>query len=329
MKLLLLSVRPDEKSAIVAWEKRHPDIELTIVDWELNSRTVNQVQGYDGIVIQQRSQIEAEVYPRLKQFGIKQITTRTAGYDVIDVQKAKENGLVVSNVPAYSPRSVAELALTHTFRLIRKQELVDQRVREQDFRWDGLQGSEIHSLTIGIIGAGRIGGTAARLFKALDANVIAYDVEANHKLDDVLTFLPFEDVLKKADVICLHVDLNETSKNLIDAKALSLMKQTAYLVNECRGPVINTKALITALKEHRIAGAALDTMVGEEKFFNFDLRGKKLPSPDLIELRKFNNVIITPHVGFYTNIAVQNMIDISLDDTLAILKEQNCEHTIS
>lgn len=327
-KILLLSVRPDERAAINAWAQRHPDIDVTMSEAELHSDTVEQVAGYDGLVIQQRSQIEADVYPRLHALGVKQITTRTAGYDVIDLKAAQANDLVVSNVPAYSPRSVAELALTHTMRLIRKQELVDQRVREQDFRWDGLQGSEIHSLTIGIIGAGRIGGTSAGLFHALGANVIAYDIKPNHDLDDILTFKSLTEVLQQADVICLHVNLNETSIDLIDADALSSMKSTAYLVNECRGPVVDTDALIKALANKRIGGAALDTMVGEETFFNFDLRGKVLPNENLIRLREFDNVIITPHVGFYTNIAVQNMIDISLDDTLAIITEGNCKHLV-
>jgi D-lactate dehydrogenase len=107
------------------------------------------------------------------------------------------------------------------------------------------------------------------------------------------------------------------------------MKPTAYLVNECRGPVVDTSALIKALKEQRIAGAALDTLTGEEKFFNVDLTGQKLPSQALIELRSMPNVIITPHIGFYTNIAVQNMVDISLDDTLKILEGQKSPHEIT
>ena len=97
------------------------------------------------------------------------------------------------------------------------------------------------------------------------------------------------------------------------------MKPTAFLINECRGPVVDTDALIAALKNKKLAGAALDTLTGEENFFNFDLRGKELPSEQLKELRAMNNVILTPHVGFYTNVAVQNMVDISLDDVLAII----------
>lgn len=328
MKILMYSVRDDEQPAIKNWAEKH-QIQVDTISQPLHLATAPQVNGYDGIVIQQRAKVEAAVYPILCQAGIKQIASRTAGYDVIDLALAKENGLKITNVPAYSPRSVAELALTHTLRLLRNLELFDQRSAQQDFRWAGLQAKEIHSLTVGIIGAGRIGGTTAQLFKALGAKVIAYDLKERAELRDTLTYTSKEKLLQQADVICLHVDLNPTSENLIDEAAFRLMKPTAYLVNECRGPVVDTSALIKALKEQRIAGAALDTLTGEEKFFNVDLTGQKLPSQALIELRSMPNVIITPHIGFYTNIAVQNMVDISLDDTLKILEGQKSPHEIT
>ncbi|KRM00071.1 D-2-hydroxyacid dehydrogenase [Liquorilactobacillus satsumensis] len=327
-KILMLSVRDDEKAAIKAWEKRN-QIAVTTVPWELHPETASKVAGFDGLVVQQRSKIEAEVYPLLKAAGLKQVTTRTAGYDMVDVKAAVANGLVVTNVPAYSPRSVAELALAHTMRLIRNLEIFDKRMEKQDFRWVGLQAAEIHSLTIGIIGAGRIGATSAQIFNALGANVIAYDVQEREELKSILTYKRKEEVLAQADVICLHVDLNPTSVKLIDEKALSLMKPTAFLVNECRGPVVDTEALITALEHKQLAGAALDTLTGEENFFNFNLEGKKLPSQQLERLRSFDNVILTPHVGFYTNIAVKNMVDISLDDVVTILHGGRSEHQVS
>lgn len=329
MKFILCSVRDDEKPAIKEWEKRHPGITADTVDWELDMSTVDKIKGYDGVVLQQRGIIDSELYPKLKEMGFKQLSTRTAGFDNYDLNLASENGLKITNVPAYSPRSVAELALTHTMRLIRRLQQFDARMEEQDFRWSGLQATEIHSLTVGIIGAGRIGATSAQMFNALGAKVIAYDVKENHELDDILTFKTKEEVLKESDVICLHVDLNETSKNLIDAEALSMMKPTAYIVNECRGPVIDTDALINALENKQIAGAALDTLTGEENFFNVDLRGKELPSEQLKKLRAMTNVILTPHIGFYTNIAVQNMVDISLDDALSIVQNGTSEHTVN
>ena len=329
MKIILLSVRDDELPAIKQWQEKHPDIELQTADWELHPDTVDRLQGFDGVIIQQRSQIGDEVYPELKRLGFKQLTSRTAGFDVINMPLATANNLKVSNVPAYSPHSVAELALTHTMRLIRQLPLFDARMQEQDFRWQGLQAAEISSLTIGIIGAGRIGSTTARIFHSLGAQVIANDTKPNHELDDILTFKTKEEVLQEADVVCLHVDLNETSKNLIDAQALSLMKPSAYIVNECRGPVVDTDALIQALEKKQIAGAALDTLTGEENFFNVDLRGKEIPSEQLKKLRSMDNVIITPHIGFYTNIAVQNMVDISLDDTVSLIQGQSCDHVLN
>ncbi|NUF25357.1 D-2-hydroxyacid dehydrogenase [Bombilactobacillus mellis] len=329
MKIILLSVRDDELPAIKQWQEKHPDIELQTADWELHPDTVDRLQGFDGVIIQQRSQIGDEVYPELKRLGFKQLTSRTAGFDVINMPLATANNLKVSNVPAYSPHSVAELALTHTMRLIRQLPLFDARMQEQDFRWQGLQAAEISSLTIGIIGAGRIGSTTARIFHSLGAKIIANDTKPNHELDDILTFKTKEEVLQEADVVCLHVDLNETSKNLIDAQALSLMKPSAYIVNECRGPVVDTDALIQALEKKQIAGAALDTLTGEENFFNVDLRGKEIPSEQLKKLRSMDNVIITPHIGFYTNIAVQNMVDISLDDAVSLIQGQSCNHVLN
>ena len=329
MKIILLSVRDDELPAIKQWQEKHPDIELQTADWELHPDTVDRLQGFDGVIIQQRSQIGDEVYPELKRLGFKQLTSRTAGFDVINMPLATANNLKVSNVPAYSPHSVAELALTHTMRLIRQLPLFDARMQEQDFRWQGLQAAEISSLTIGIIGAGRIGSTTARIFHSLEAKIIANDTKPNHELDDILTFKTKEEVLQEADVVCLHVDLNETSKNLIDAQALSLMKPSAYIVNECRGPVVDTDALIQALEKKQIAGAALDTLTGEENFFNVDLRGKEIPSEQLKKLRSMDNVIITPHIGFYTNIAVQNMVDISLDDAVSLIQGQSCDHVLN
>ena len=174
-----------------------------------------------------------------------------------------------------------------------------------------------------------MGSTTARIFHSLGAKIIANDTKPNHELDDILTFKTKEEVLQEADVVCLHVDLNDTSKNLIDAQALSLMKPSAYIVNECRGPVVDTDALIQALEKKQIAGAALDTLTGEENFFNVDLRGKEIPSEQLKKLRSMDNVIITPHIGFYTNIAVQNMVDISLDDAVSLIQGQSCDHVLN
>ncbi|ETY75028.1 D-lactate dehydrogenase [Lactiplantibacillus fabifermentans T30PCM01] len=327
-KILMYSVRDDEVAAIQDWATKNK-VQVDTNALEFHPDTAALAKGYDGLVIQQRSAIgdDPQVYQQLADYGLKQLTSRTAGVDTIDIPAAKAAGLTVTNVPAYSPNSVAEMAVTQTMRLIRNLEIFDSRISQQNFQWAGLQAREIRSLTVGIIGASRIGGTVARLFKGLGANVIAYDVVKRPELTDVLTYVGTkEELLQQADVVTLHVDLNATSKALIDAAALKQMKSDAFIINASRGPVIVTADLVAALKAGEIAGAALDTVEGEEYLFNQDHSGEVLQDPLVAQLMQMPNVIITPHVGFYTNLAVKNMVDISLDDVMTILNGGTTDH---
>ncbi|MFL2119291.1 D-2-hydroxyacid dehydrogenase [Marinilactibacillus psychrotolerans] len=330
MKLLMFSVREDERPALKAWEERN-GIEVTPITDPLTTENVELVIGYGGICIQQRVEVtEESIYEKLKEFGIKQISLRTAGYDIIDLKLAKKYDLKITNVPAYSPTSVAELVVMQALRLIRNSPIVEENMSHGDFRWGGLIAKEINTLTVGIIGAGKIGGTAARLFKALGANVIAFDPVQREDLKDTLTYLNAQkEVLEKADIISLHVPLDEKTKHLIDAEALKQMKPEAYLINAARGPVIDVEALINALMQKKLAGAALDTLPNEQYFFNYDLTGQALPDKNLEKLMNMNNVLITPHIGFYTTVAVQNMIDIALGSALDIIRIGESENEVS
>lgn len=326
----MYSVRPDEQPAIQKWSVDH-NVQVDTNSAEFHDDTVALAQGYDGIVIQQRGPISdnTDIYQKLADLGIKQLTTRTAGVDVINLPAAKAAGLTVTNVPAYSPNSVAEMAVTQTMRLIRNLELVEKRSDNNDYKLRGPIAREIRTLTVGIIGAGRIGGTAARLFKGLGAKVIAFDPVHHPELEDVLTYVDTkEELLHQADVVDLHVDLNETSKGLLDAAAFASMKNDAFLINASRGPVVVTDDLIEALQNQEIAGAALDTIEGEAAIFDKDLQGAPIPDRNFNTLHAMPNVMITPHIGFYTNMAIQNMVEISLDDVLAIINGQKSANEI-
>lgn len=329
-KILMTSVRPDEEKAINEFATANNVDIITTPKPFIDDEAINMTKGMDGLVIQQHAKVPDNAYAVLKANGLKQISTRTAGVDTINVPLAHENGLKVTNVPAYSPRSVAEHALMQTFRLLRKSYAFDARVAKNDYRWAGLQAMEIHSATIGIIGVGRIGGTLAKLLKALDARVLGYDTNPRDDLDGVVEFVSKEELLKQSDVVSLHVDLNPTSEGLMTAADFKLMKPTAGLVNASRGPVVVTKDLVNALKNKEIAAAALDTVEGEEHIFNQDHTKDGLNHVPLVkELHAMDNVILTPHIAFFTNIAVKNMVDISLNDVLAILNGKRSDHEIN
>lgn len=327
-KILMTSVRDDEQAAIKQFAQEH-DVEI-ITTPKLIDDAVDLTAGVDGLVIQQRSPVDPAVYPQLKANGLKQIATRTAGFDMVDVQAAHDNGLTVTNVPAYSPRSVAEHALMQIFRLLRKSYRFDAQVAQNDFRWfSDEQALEIHTATIGIIGVGRIGGTLAKLLKALGARVLGFDVKPREEMRGIVEYVSKEDLLRQSDVVSLHVDLNPTSTGLIAAPDLALMKPTAGLVNASRGPVVVTADLVSALKDHQLAAAALDTFEGENEVVMTDRREKGLADVPLVEeLHAMDNVILTPHIAFFTNLAVKNMVDFALEDVLLILAGKHSPHEV-
>lgn len=327
-KILMTSVRDDEQAAIKQFAQEH-DIEI-ITTPKLIDDAVDLTAGVDGLVIQQRSPVDPAVYPQLKVNGLKQIATRTAGFDMVDIQAAHDNGLTVTNVPAYSPRSVAEHALMQIFRLLRKSYRFDTQVASGDFRWfSDEQALEIHTATIGIIGVGRIGGTLAKLLKALGARVLGFDVQPREEMRGIVDYVSKEDLLKQSDVVSLHVDLNPTSTGLLTAADFALMKPTAGLVNASRGPVVVTADLVAALKDHQLAAASLDTFEGENEVVMTDRREKGLADVPLVEeLHAMDNVILTPHIAFFTNLAVKNMVDFALEDVLLILDGKPSPHEI-
>ncbi|MDR3189918.1 MAG: D-2-hydroxyacid dehydrogenase [Lactobacillaceae bacterium] len=328
-KILMTSVSDDEIPAIKAYEARN-NIEIVMSRDEFHPENTPDLTGIDGLVIQQTATIggDAAFYEKLKAGGLQQIATRTAGYDMVPVALAKAAGLKVTNVPAYSPRSVAEMALMQIFRLLRRTPEFDARIAANDFRWEGLQSREIHSVTVGIIGAGRIGGTLAQMLHVLGATVLAYDVKPREELKELVTYVSKAELLAQSDVISLHVDLNPTSTGLLTAPDFAQMKVGGLLVNASRGPVINTDDLIAALEAGKLHAAALDTVEDESAVFNHDLRETGVPDARIQKLLDMPNVILTPHIAFFTNIAVENMVDISLDDTMQIIKGETSAHEI-
>lgn len=328
-KILMYTVRPDERAAIDAWVAAN-DIQVDTNTVEFGPDTVDLAKAYDGVVIQQHGAIPDEmVYQKLKAFGIKQLTLRTTGYDIVNLDAATANGLVVTNVPAYSPRSVSELVLAQVMRLIRHLGEASAREAKDDYSWAGLEAPEIHNLTVGIIGAGKIGSAVARIFRALGATVIVSDPVKRPELADTVSYVDLNTLLTTSDVVTVHTPLDGVTTHLIDADALRKMKPTAYLINAARGPIVDTEALIKALNDHTIAGAALDTIEGEAGIFGEDRSQTLVDNQALETLKAMPNVEISPHIGFYTDAAVKNMIDISLDDVKTILEGGKSAHQVN
>lgn len=314
MKILMYSVRLDEQPAIKEWADRH-QAEITTTEVPLDAQTVEQAVGNDVVVLAQHGPLGGpEVYEKIAQMGIHHIALRITGYNIIDFKAAKANNIVVTNVPAYSPRSVAEQTLMHTMVQLRHLEETEARMRQHDYSWGGLESHEVHNLTIGILGAGKIGGTVARLFKALGARVIATDLVERPELADTLEYVDFDTLLTESDVLSVHTNLDDSTHHIIDAQALNKMKDSAILINCARGPIVDGDALLTALDQKQIAGAGLDTIEGEEVVVEKNLSNSDQDVSLFDRLLAMPNVSLTPHIGFYTDAAVKNMVEIALND---------------
>lgn len=259
--------------------------------------------------------IDAELMEQLQLLGIKMISTRTIGFDHIDLAAAKKYGIAISNA-TYSTNGVADYAIMLMMMSARKMKHIMQRANIQDFSLRGLQGREFAALTIGIIGTGKIGQTVIRHLSGFGNPILACSL---YECDDVKKYAQYvslSELIKRSDIISLHTPLDESNYHMINSKSIAAMKDQVILVNTARGGLIDTDALLDALESGKIGAAALDVIEDEFSLYYNDLKSQVLSNRNLAILRSYPNVIVTPHMAFYTDQDVHDMVYSSLKSCL-------------
>ena len=318
MKIICYGVIKMEEKIIENWAQKN-QVEIKIVHDDLSADNAGLAQGFDGVSSEGNLPVGASVYEKFKQFGIKQLSVRQVGVDNQDLAAAKKNGIKITNVAAYSPRAIAELGVTDAMYLLRKIGIYQDRMDHGDFTYDkSTISTEIFNCTVGIIGAGHIGGASAHLYSALGAKVLACDPVYDASLEPYLTYTDFDTILAESDIISLHTPLLASTENMIDKTAFDKMKKKPILINVARGGLVDTQALIAALKNGQISAAALDTLADETDFYDKKNMLTSLPE-DYNELQAMPQVLITPHIAFFTKLAVKNSIEIALNDAKTII----------
>jgi D-lactate dehydrogenase len=245
----------------------------------------------------------------LAQLNVGLIALRSAGYNQVDLKCASRLGLTVVRVPEYSPYSVAEFAVgllqTHN----RKIHKALNRVHDMNFSLDGLTGFDLHGKTVGVIGTGRIGKTFGRIMSGFGCRVLAYDKDPDPEwaIKNEVEYRDLKYLLSESHVLSLHVPLTAGTRHLIDAAAFAQMKKNAILINTGRGALVDTKALINALKTHSIGGACLDVYEEEAGVFFSDMSESGIDDDILARLLTFPNVLVTSHQAFLTYEALANI----------------------
>lgn len=289
-------------------------------DFRLTETSAITAKGAEAVCIFVNDRVNRSCLETLARVGVKLIALRCAGYNNIDLATAKDLNLRVTHVPAYSPHAVAEHTIGLLLALNRKIFRAYNRVRDLNFSLKGLIGFDVYGKNVGIIGAGKIGKIVAQILRGFDAKVLVFDTVQDLDWANKygINYVDLSDLLKKSDIISLHVPLVRETFHMIDDKAFDQMKPGVFIINTSRGKVIDTRAMIKALKSGHVRGVALDTYEEEEGVFFEDLSDQILLDDDLSRLLTFPNVLITAHQGFFTHEALSEIAKISVANMQAL-----------
>lgn len=293
--------RYDRETLSAANEASGEKHELTFVESPLNEQTALLANSHDAVSIFVNDHASASVLERLAFNGVKLVTLRSTGFNNVDLNAAARCGITVSRVANYSPYAVAEFAVALLQTVNRKVHRAFNRTRENNFLLDGLQGHDIHGKTVGLIGTGRIGAIFARIVTGFGVTLLGYDVVQNPECVELgMRYAPLHEVLAQSDIISLHAPLLPSTHHLINAAALRQMKRGAILINTSRGGLIDTEALIAALKDGHMGAVGLDVYEEEDGLFFRDRSDQIMADDVFARLNTFPNVLVTGHQAFFT-----------------------------
>ena len=328
MKIAFFSTKSYDRESFEKYNNQ--EHQLAFYKAQLNDQTVNLTSGYQAICVFVNDRVNAMIIKKLHKNGVQIIALRCAGFNNVDLQAAAEVGIKVVRVPAYSPMAVAEHAVALIMTLNRKTHKAYNRVREGNFAADRLTGFNLFGKTVGVIGTGKIGEAFCQIMLGFGCKVLAYDIYENEKLKlKGIEYLPFEEVLKQSNIVSLHCPLNDHTHHIMNKTTFSKMKKGAMLINTSRGGLVDTKAVIKALKKGKIGYLGIDVYEEEEELFFQDLSEQIITDDQIMRLMAFPNVLVTAHQGFLTNEALENIATITLENITNFEKAITLENEVS
>ncbi|RYP51824.1 hypothetical protein DL768_002900 [Monosporascus sp. mg162] len=325
-KLVVYSAKSYDKLYL----KNGNDVEIEYIELPLSLKTAPLAEGATAVCIFVNDTANADVLERLYKQGVKAVLLRCAGFNNVDLKVAEKLGLFVANVPSYSPEAVAEFAVALLQCLNRQTHRAYNRVREGNFSLDGLLGRTLNGKTVGVIGTGRIGVCFARIMGAgFGCRVLGFDPYENDEFRKYGEYTDLDTVLREADVVSLHCPLMDSTRHIVNAETLERMKPGALLANTSRGGLIDTGALLGALKSRRLGGVALDVYEGEGGLFYTDHSGDIIDDDLLMRLTTFPNVLISGHQAFFTEEALQEIAACTLRNLRDYVQGQDCRNELA
>lgn len=309
MDILIYSYREDEVNFIKAFGDKL-NVKLKLCKDAPSIENAKLAEGIKCISIITTT-MSKELLEKFYEYGVRFISTRTIGYDHIDINTAKRLGISVGNV-TYSTNSVADYTVMMMLMAIRKMKVIMERGNVQDYSLKAIRGKELEHLTIGVIGTGNIGKRVIKNLSGFGSKILAYDLYENDEVKKQANYVELDELFKKSDIITLHMPSTNDNFHMINKYTISIMKDGVFIINTARGSLINTADLIDAIESKKIGGVALDVIEDEESLYYKELKSEIIDNRNLAILRSFPNVILTPHTAFYTDEAVSDMVENSI-----------------
>lgn len=323
MKIYAYEVREDEKEAFRMLAERH-GAEITLSADGASMDNADALEGYDGISMLGMNKIDRPLLTKYRDMGIFYISTRTIGYNHIDIQAARELGIHVCNA-SYPPNGVADFTVMMILMCLRHYKQAMWRGQVNDFSLAGLQGRDLNRLTVGIMGTGKIGAQVARNLSGFGCRMLAYDVRENEAVKGLAEYVDMDTIFREADIITLHMPLLPETRHIISRESIRKMKDGVILINCARGELTDIDALVEGIETMKIGALGMDTVEGEEGIVHEDRRVDIIPNRNWFYLRQFRNVSMTQHMAFYTREAVDSMVRCGVEGILQMARGDKCD----
>lgn len=313
-KIIFFDAKPYDRKSFDEMNRGF-GFEFTYIDAHLSTQTVDLSAGFEGVCAFVNDTVDARVIDRLVKHGVGVLGLRCAGYNNVDF-KAAYGKIHVVRVPAYSPYAVAEHAAALMLSLNRKTHKAYDRTREGNFSIQGLLGFDMYGKTAGVLGTGKIGRCLISILKGFGIQVLAYDPfpDQSYARETGIRYASLDEIYSASDILSLHCPLSKETEHMIDEIAIQKMKKGVILINTSRGKLIDSKALILGLKSKIIGGAGLDVYEEENEYFFEDRSEEAIEDDVLARLLTFPNVLITSHQAFFTQEALHNIAEITLNN---------------
>lgn len=329
MRIAVFSAKPYDHLFLERANEAHQH-ELVFFEAHLGPATVALANGFPVVCVFVNDQLNASVLQALARGGTTLVALRCAGFNNIDLKAAQAHQIMVVRVPAYSPHAVAEHTVALILTLNRQIHRAYNRVREGNFALDGLLGFDLHGLTVGIVGTGKIGFEVAKIMKGFGCQLVGYDLTPNpDSIPLGIDYVELDDLFATADIITLHCPLTPQTHHIIDVQAVHQMKTGVMLINTSRGAVIDTVAVISGLKSGKIGYLGLDVYEEEGDLFFEDLSSIVLQDDVFARLLTFPNVVITGHQAFFTRNALEKIAYTTLANITEFQERGQCNHRVT